>query len=83
MADEKKDGGPAFPCKAPETFHAGNGNYVTRFHPASGMTLRDYFAAKTMAALIITADYYTRHEIEQLATDAYAFADKMLEARSK
>lgn len=42
------------------------------------MTLRDYFAAKAMQALIQKLD--TRN---QVATGAYAIADAMLEARDQ
>ena len=55
-----------------------------------GMTLRDYFAAKAMAAII---NSFTNDEIGQIANGevrlvgtpkaAYIFADAMLEARKE
>lgn len=62
---EKNTGGPAFPIPKQLT-----DNW-------SGMTLRDYFAAKAMQKLDHDADKYW------LATRAYEIADAMLEAREK
>lgn len=46
----------------------------------SGMTLRDYFAAKAMQALVAkTID--DNENVEVAAEAAYMFADAMLEAR--
>ena len=45
----------------------------------SGMTLRDYFAAKAMQALITTEHGELHHH--HGADDAYAYADAMLKAR--
>ena len=60
----KNDGGPAFPIgSTPEEW--GN-----------GMTLRDYFAAKTMQNYI--CDDYTP---DAIAKAAYEMADAMLKAR--
>ena len=55
--------------------------YFTDSHAIS-MTLRDYFAAKAMQAII------TNHKLEDcddfvVAANAYQLADFMLEARSK
>lgn len=60
-----KDGGPAFPLPS-------------MIYP-SGMSLRDYFAAKAIAALADTprAD----DEMELVADRAYRLADAMLKAR--
>ncbi len=69
-------GGPAFPV-FPET----GGGHAAAFQ---GMTLRDYFAARAMQALMrnrrIIFDLW---EINDLAGDAYAMADAMLKAREK
>lgn len=85
-----KDGGPAFPV--PEYVydsHAG----LRQVSDAIGMTLRDYFAAKAMAAMIAepmwhegTKPVFSRHgngggELEGFATASYAMADAMLAAR--
>lgn len=57
-------GGPAFP-------RPGD------FQPQTGMTLRDYFAAKALA------NAYTQHDSDRdkVAEWAYAVADAMLKAR--
>ena len=75
-----KTGGPAFHIPANE--YAGHG-------PEPGMTLRDYFAAKAMAAMMPiyweAQDEYP--DAEQMlkchAASAYDYADAMLEARAK
>lgn len=73
----KNNGGPAFPC-----LHEGS----TR-SDASGMTLRDYFAAKAMTALISGAMAGgTKLEITSppaFSTVAYDIADAMLAARDQ
>ena len=62
----KDTGGPAFP-------HSRLGS------DADGMTLRDYFAAKAMQALL------TRRPLSggEVAGDAYTIADAMLKARNQ
>ena len=64
----KDTGGPAFPC------HPGIENPIY-----DGMTLRDYFAAKAMQAILSDPDY--DKEDSALAKAAYYVADAMLEAR--
>ena len=66
-------GGPAFPDGS--TNEWGNANN-------SGMTLRDYFAAKAMQGLLLddNGDFSDR---DWLAEKAYAFADAMLKVRDK
>jgi hypothetical protein len=72
----KETGGPAFPV-----LHQ---NEITGYIPqeTSGMTLRDYFAAKAMQASLTTdttnALYATTH-----ANFAYEVADAMLRAREQ
>jgi hypothetical protein len=64
-------GGSAFPA-----LYAGNGT--------EGMTLRDYFAAKAMQALITSrhTDYENGwYDEETLAVSAYDMAESMLKAR--
>ena len=60
-------GGPAYP--APTTKPLEN------YYP--GMTLRDYFAAKAMQALIA----YEESTLQNDAEVAYAYADAMMKAR--
>ena len=70
------DGGPAFPLQS----------IGPDFAPGyAGMTLRDYFAAKAMQAMLSGhfakyghEDYWPRPEI---AAEAYEMADAMLAAR--
>mgnify|MGYP003349775176 CR=1 FL=1 len=67
----KKDtSGPAFPNDL------GKDDMV-----ATGMTLRDYFAAKAMQGLIMTTNMWANREDEDIAECAYAMADAMLKAR--
>lgn len=58
------DGGPAFPA----TYPCG----------PSGMTLRDYFAAKAMQGMLAASEPYST---EELARYGYEVADAMLAAR--
>lgn len=75
--NDKNTGGPAFP----EAGLSGlpNGEFI---HGQSGMSLRDYFAAKAMQVELAQCkefpDENWRHGI---ALDAYAMADAMLKAR--
>ena len=62
----KNTGGPAFP-------HSGLGS------DADGMTLRDYFAAKAMQALITRISMSGGDQ----ARKAYEIADAMLKARNQ
>ena len=62
-------GGPAFPTERalPEQ--------------RSGMTLRDYFAAKAMQGLLSDSDWRQDTTFEDTAYAAYEQADAMLKAR--
>jgi len=83
---EQHDGGPAFPVKQPLS------------SDALGMTLRDYFAAKAMLALLTHHGGYTGDEahqssipclredvldVDSLAQYAYLQSDAMLAERDK
>jgi hypothetical protein len=73
-------GGPAFPHVADLVQHSPNGGITTKPITSNGMTLRDYFAAQAMNALILEmADW--KYAPEVLAKYAYAQADAMLKAR--
>ena len=66
---------PAFPCQYEEHLPTWN-----------GMTLRDYFAAKAMEAVIINSDRHSTSidEVDQwVGNYAYTVADAMLRARDK
>ena len=87
-----EDGGPAFPV--PGLSNLPNGDFI---HPEWGMTLRDYFAAKAMQALLSHhgayeegARFCSKKEARKrdsalsndvLANYAYGVADAMLAAR--
>jgi hypothetical protein len=60
----------AFPAQA-----LGGLGYTT------GMSLRDYFAAKAMAALVVHTPYEIVLNNSGLSFDAYKLADAMLKAR--
>lgn len=69
MSEQVKDGGPAFP-------------WGDHGHIAGGMTLRDYFAAKALAAIIAHPQGHAG-AWQKAAEDAYVAADAMLAAREK
>ena len=74
---EIKDGGPAFPTDSEHQ----SGNSVWHHE---GMTLRDYFAAKALPALIAGRSWDHTPESDLMNTwvkGAYELADAMLEAR--
>jgi hypothetical protein len=63
-------GGPAFPFVCDADFDYG-----------TGMTLRDYFAAKAMQGLL--AGSLKSSDTHLIARDCYAMADAMLKERNK
>ena len=76
----KDTGGPAFPSKQ-RIYRAG---YATsEFEPVSGMTLRDYFAAKAMQSILDQKDVHDGRECENAAWMSYRMADAMLAERVK
>jgi hypothetical protein len=68
MSDVLKTGGPAFPT--------GDSHYSGEYECLSK---RDYFAAAALQGLISRPETYSSREA--LASEAYLFADAMLEAR--
>jgi hypothetical protein len=73
----KETGGSAFPA---EYFYDQETGYERM--PAVGMTLRDYFAAKAMAAAM-TNPHLNDKSSADIAMGSYRIADAMLEARNK
>ena len=67
---KREDGGPAFPYQGDQFKNA-----------EIGMTLRDYFAAKAMAAMLSNPDCVSNKEA--VASHAYGYADAMIAHRSK
>ena len=62
---------PAFPNEA----------YGNASPPHTGMTLRDYFAAKAMQAIIARADNRFTTTVEFVGGKSYQYADAMMKAR--
>ena len=82
-SDQKDDGGQVFPNFAYGHVEESQGSADQNIHLKfrGGMTLRDYFAAESIAALADTprgAD-----EMELVADRAYRLADAMLKARAE
>lgn len=73
---KKKTGGTAFP----NVDYNGQGDGEA----SSGMTLRDYFAAKAMQGMCAGTDWMAGREVNciSMAESAYEIADALLEART-
>jgi hypothetical protein len=69
----KETGGPAFPLH-------NHGAQTLGLH-VTGMTLRDYFAAKAMQAYCSSDKWRMDIDREATANHAYEMADAMLKAR--
>ena len=88
MARAIKDGGPAFPIVKPGLAYQ-NGlelPYVEEY----GLSLRDYFAAKALPAVIAARMALTDSRTfapdlnqESMAEECYELADALIEARTK
>ena len=68
------DGGPAFPATQDNGANQGG---------VSGMSLRDYFAAKAMQAVMSTPMIAPVGGSDPVANLAYSMADAMLKAREQ
>ncbi|ARK86083.1 hypothetical protein [Burkholderia pseudomallei] len=83
--DKINDGGPAFPVADPFALNPRDKAEMERL--ASGMTLRDYFAAKAMAGMLAypgcesRGSHHNNNTPDGVATMAYEYADAMLRAR--
>lgn len=84
----KETGGPVYPCRIPTgELHANGDSAPTRQH--YGMTLRDYFAANAMQAMmsdttvLATMSSGPKGPSDELAESAYSMADAMLRARGQ
>ena len=74
MSSMIDSGGPAFPRT----------RYHSDEHPIgyeTGMTLRDYFAAKALTGMLSNSNLSMSIPNEEIAGEAYAIAEAMLEAR--
>lgn len=74
MSSLKPDGGAAFPRPYSHTMHGGSS-----FMDQSGMSLRDYFAGQYLQGVIAHVGF----DLGDIATSAYAAADKMIAERNK
>ena len=75
--NNKDTGGPAFPVHPDMAAQLG----CVPSSSDAGMTLRDYFAAKAMQAMVSVPDFDMSHE--SYADWAYRQADAMLKAREQ
>lgn len=72
-------GGPAFPAE--EWINSDDPSAVNPIRH-QGMSLRDYFAAKAMQAILSEdPDYHQKYDFIDLADFSYRCADAMLKAR--
>lgn len=81
----KETGGNAFPYSGVHSFQGRGGITVDD----RGMSLRDYFAAKAMQAIVRRYDGHSfgggseSPQYKELSDDAYCIADAMLKARDQ
>jgi hypothetical protein len=75
-----KTGGPAFPQHALEANQNGG---EPRIVWQEGMTLRDFFAAKAMQALLSDPSWREDMNAQETAYASYAQAREMLKAREQ
>ena len=90
MEQVPETGGPVYPGKAMDVFEMNERGQLQMVY-SSGITLRDYFAAKAMQAMYanpkLVAESATRMGFAEedfascLAMGAYGMADAMLKAR--
>ena len=64
------------------TKETGGAAFPNPYFSNSGMTLRDYFAAKAMQSMNSRPDYADT-PADAIALDAYTLADAMLKAREQ
>jgi hypothetical protein len=69
----KNNTDPAFPTTEEHGFNSG----------MPGMTLRDYFAAKTLTGAFNSRGFTDEFSFKEKAEWVYEMADAMIEARSK
>ena len=78
----KDDGGPAFPVTYDHQIFSPKFVAESR-RLMSGLSLRDYFAAKAMQGAFNNPIPATQGEKEYIAQHAYRMADAMIEARKE
>ena len=78
----KDNGGPAFPCEYVKYEVGEVGNNIPIIEKSSGMTLRDYFAAKAMVQIMDDTKDDVSFDYAEVAKYSYKVADAMLEERN-
>ncbi|KAA0554450.1 hypothetical protein F0327_09630 [Citrobacter braakii] len=82
---KKNNGGPSFPV--PGYKYIDEQHFTRHVKAQPGMSMRDHFAAKAMAAIVRRWDGHSfgggpdSPQYKELAEDAYFIADAMLRAR--
>jgi hypothetical protein len=82
MEMSKEDGGPAFAGGVWPEGYVHDGRDLTGEPINTGMSLRDYFAAKAMAAVIACPET-PKWIYNKLSLESYRVADAMLKEREK
>jgi hypothetical protein len=77
-----QDGGPAFPVADYDHMVFQPATVAETKRDLSGMSLRDYFAAKVMQGFVTSAPWDEAFDNLDSAKTAYEIADAMLAARS-
>lgn len=83
MADEIKDGGPAFPRPASKGINYLTGEEEAIVDPQRGMSLRDWFAGMALQGMLSDSHEQANKDILFLSESAYGYADAMLRVRAK
>ena len=85
MATKKDDGGSAFPLPSmKQSGETSTENYLDfEERGQSGMSLRDYFAAKAVIDVVTDTGYWDQRSVANMARQAYQLADAMIKERSK
>jgi len=79
VSADRKDGGPAFPVDIRHVTRMHNGALIPEYtETCTGVSLRDYFAAKAMATM-----YVDDSNVHGAAHLAFKIADAMLKAREQ
>ena len=76
----KETGGPVYPGKAMDVFEMNERGQMELVY-SSGITLRDYFAAKAMQSILAREDGRFTTTLDYVGGKSYQYADAMLEAR--
>lgn len=81
MSGAIDDGGPAFPTGTQVAQNHATGETVVNQYLSDGISVRDYFAAKSLPLMVAIYDADSDNPFPILAKAVYAMADEMLKAR--